>query len=98
MKESEIERFFIKECKKKGWIPLKFVSPSMTGLPDRIVLLPGGKVFFVELKAEGEKPRPLQKAVHRILIGLGFRVYVIDSKSGVKAYVDENSEGVGETE
>lgn len=98
MKESNIERFFIKECKKKGWLPLKFVSPSMSGLPDRMVLLPGGKVSFVELKAEGEKPRPLQKAVHKILAGLGFRVYVIDSKSGVKAYVDEISEEVGETE
>lgn len=41
MKESKIERFFIKECKKKGWLPLKFVSPSMPGLPDRMVLLPG---------------------------------------------------------
>lgn len=98
MKESNIERFFIKECKKKRWLPLKFVSPSMSGLPDRIVLLPGGKVSFVELKAEGEKPRPLQKAVHKILAGLGFHVYVIDSKSGVKAYVDEISEEVGETE
>lgn len=98
MKESNNERFFIKECKKKGWLPLKFVSPSMSGLPDRIVLLPGGKVSFVELKAEGEKPRPLQKAVHKILAGLGFQIYVIDSKSGVKAYVDEISEEVGETE
>lgn len=96
MKESKIERFFIKECKKKGWLPLKFVSPSMSGLPDRMVLLPGGKVSFVELKAEGEKPRPLQTAVHRIFAGLGFHVYVIDSKSGVEAYVNEISEEVGE--
>ena len=98
MKESNIERFFIKECKKKGWLPLKFVSPSMSGLPDRMVLLPGGKVSFVELKAEGKKSRPLQTAVHRILTGLGFHVYVIDSKSGVEAYVNEISEEVGETE
>ena len=98
MKESKIERFFIKECKKKGWLPLKFVSPSMSGLPDRMVLLPGGRVSFVELKAEGEKPRPLQTAVHRIFAGLGFHVYVIDSKSGVEAYVNEISEEVGEPE
>ena len=52
----------------------------------------------MELKAEGEKPRPLQASVHRILTGLGFHVYVIDSKSGVKAYVNEISEEVGEPE
>ena len=98
MKESKIERFFIKECKKKGWLPLKFVSPSMSGLPDRMVLLPGGRVSFVELKAEGEKPRPLQTAVYRIFAGLGFHVYVVDSKSGVNAYVDEISRKVGELE
>ena len=98
MRESEIERFFIKECKKKGWIPLKFVSPSMTGLPDRIVLLPGGKVSFVELKAEGEKPRPLQKAVHRLLEGLGFTVYLVSSKSEVLSYVEKIKEKVGEPE
>ena len=45
MKESEIERFFVKECKKKGWLCLKFVSPSMSGLPDRIILAPKGRVF-----------------------------------------------------
>ena len=77
---------------------MKFVSPSMAGLPDRMVLLPGGEVSFVELKAEGEKPRPLQTAVHRILAGLGFHVYVIDSKSRVKDYIDEISEEAGETE
>ena len=53
MKESEIERFFVKECKKKGWLCLKFVSPSMSGLPDRIILAPKGRVFFAELKAPG---------------------------------------------
>lgn len=46
MEESEIERFFVKECKKKGWLCLKFVSPSMSGLPDRIILAPKGRVFL----------------------------------------------------
>ena len=98
MRESEIERFFIKECKRKGWLPLKLVSPSMVGLPDRIVLFPGGKVSFVELKAEGEKPRPLQKAVHRLLEGLGFTVYLVSSKSEVLSYVEKIKEKVGEPE
>lgn len=97
MRENEIERFFIKECKRKGWLPLKFVSPSMAGLPDRIVLLPGGQVFFVELKATGRKPRPIQLAAHRVLNQMRFTVFVIDSKEDVVAYVDVIEKKVGGT-
>lgn len=88
MKESEIERFFVQECKKKGWLCLKFVSPSMSGLPDRIILAPKGRVFFAELKAPGKKPRRLQESVHKILIRLGFLICVIDSKELARTYID----------
>lgn len=80
MKESTIERFFIEKCKSMGWLPLKLVSPSMAGLPDRIVLQAGGNIFFVELKASGKKPRPLQVNMQEKLCLLGFRVYTVDSK------------------
>ena len=88
MKESEIEKYFVGECKKHGWLPLKFVSPSMNGVPDRIVLLPNGRIFFAELKAPGEQPRPLQKAVHNVLRRYGFKVCIIDSKESAKAYIE----------
>lgn len=87
MKESEIERFFVKECKKKGWLCLKFVSPSMSGLPDRIILAPKGRVFFAELKAPGKKPRRLQESVHKILFRFGFYICVIDSKKQASSYI-----------
>ena len=67
------------QVKKAGGIAPKFVSPSFAGMPDRLILLPDGKFAFAELKAPGESPRPLQKARHRLLRSLGFRVYVIDS-------------------
>ena len=88
MKESEIEKYFVTECKKRGWLPLKFVSPSMNGVPDRIILLPNGRIFFAELKAPGEKPRPLQKAVHNVFRRYGFKVCVIDSKEAAKTYIE----------
>lgn len=88
MRESEIERFFVKECKKRGWLCLKFVSPSMAGLPDRIVLAPHGRVFFAELKAPGQKPRKRQEAVHKILSQLGFYVGIIDSKEKAESFVN----------
>ena len=53
------------------------------------ILLPDGKFAFAELKAPGESPRPLQKARHRLLRSLGFRVYVIDSIEQIGGMIDE---------
>lgn len=75
--------------KKAGGIAPKFVSPSFAGMPDRLILLPDGKFAFAELKTPGESPRPLQKARHRLLRSLGFRVYVIDSIEQIGGMIDE---------
>lgn len=77
------------EVKKIGGLALKFVSPGFDGVPDRIVLLHGGKIGFVEVKAPGEKPRQLQLARHRLLNQLGFKVYVLDSAEQIGAILDE---------
>ena len=79
MLEKNIENKLTTAVEKAGGIAPKFVSPSFAGMPDRLVLLPDGVFAFVELKAPGESPRPLQKARHRKLRSLGFKVYVIDS-------------------
>ena len=79
MLEKTIENKLTLAVKKAGGIAPKFVSPSFAGMPDRLVLLPDGVIAFAELKAPGEKPRPLQEARHRVLRRLGFPVYVIDS-------------------
>nr|DAL73180.1 MAG TPA: Nuclease [Caudoviricetes sp.] len=78
MLEKQIENMLTRSVKKAGGIALKFVSPSFAGMPDRLVLLPDGVCAFVELKAPGKKPRPLQVARHKMLHSLGYRVYVID--------------------
>ena len=59
------------------------------GDPDRIILLEGGKVLFVELKRPGEKPRPLQLARHKLLRDLGFKVYVLDDERQIGGFLDE---------
>ncbi len=89
MREKTIERKFVAAVKAVGGLALKFISPGFDGVPDRIVLLPGGKMAFVEVKATGEKPRPLQLAQHRLLRRLGFRVYVLDDESQIGGIVDE---------
>jgi len=89
MREKQIENKLATEAKKLGGIALKFVSPSFDGMPDRLVLLPDGHIAFVELKAPGKKPRPLQLARHRLLRSLGFRVYVIDSVEQIGGMLDD---------
>ena len=78
MREKVIEQKLVTEVKRRGGICLKFTSPGFAGVPDRLILLPGGKIAFAELKAPGEKPRKLQLARHRLLRRLGFQVFVID--------------------
>ena len=89
MREKHIENKLATEAKKLGGIAVKFVSPSFDGMPDRLVLIPDGHIAFVELKAPGKKPRPLQLARHRLLRSLGFPVYVIDSVEQIGGMLDE---------
>lgn len=78
MREKTLERKLVEAVKAMGGIAPKFVSPGFDGMPDRLVLLPLGKIAFVELKRYGEKPRPLQESRHGMLQRLGFVVYVLD--------------------
>ena len=89
MLEKTIEHKLAVTVKKHGGIAVKFVSPNYDGMPDRLVLLPDGVFAFVELKAPGEIPRPLQRARHRKLRSLGFKVYVIDSIDGIGGMLHE---------
>lgn len=89
MREKAIERKLALAAKAAGGIAPKFTSPGFDGMPDRIVLLPNGRVAFVEVKAPGEKPRPLQLARHRLLHRLGFKVYVLDDELQIGGLLDE---------
>ncbi len=79
MREKDIERKLVKAVRASGGLALKFVSPGMAGVPDRLLLFMGGKVAFCELKALGQRPRPLQLRRIAQLRALGFKVFVIDS-------------------
>ena len=89
MREKQIEQKFVRATKNMGGIAPKFVSPGLDGMPDRIVLLSGGHIGFVEVKAPGEKPRPLQLARHGLLRRLGFKVFVLDDEKQIGGILDE---------
>ena len=78
VREKTIEKKLVQAVKAVGGIAPKFTSPGFDGMPDRLVLLPMGRIAFVEVKRHGEKPRPLQEARHGLLRRLGFAVYVLD--------------------
>ena len=89
MKEKIIEQKLIQAARQRGGIALKFVSPAYSGMPDRLVLMPGARVGFVEVKAPGTKPRPLQVSRHAFLRQLGFQVYVLDDPAAITRVLNE---------
>ena len=91
MREKTTEQKLTQMVKVSGGIAPKFVSPGFDGMPDRLVLLPGGKCGFVEVKCRGEKPRPLQEVRHGMLRRLGFKVYVLDQAGQIGEVLREIS-------
>jgi len=89
MTEKSIEMKLVRAIKELGGLAPKFVSPGFDGMPDRIVLLPVGRIAFVEVKAPGKKMRPLQVRRKRQLEALGFLVYCIDSVDQIGGVLDE---------
>ena len=89
MREREIENYLRLGVKKLRGIAFKFISPGNAGVPDRIVIMPKGKIYFVELKKPGGGTSPLQELQIDRLTDLGHSVYVIDSKEGVDRFLDE---------
>ena len=84
--EKQIERAFVKTVKDAGGLAMKFVSPGRVGVPDRIVLLPGGRAVFAEIKRPGGKLRKSQEAAHREIRAKGFPVCVIRSNADIRTF------------
>ena len=98
MLEKDIERKLHKGVKelKHGALCLKFESPGFSGVPDRIILLPGEKVIFVETKKPGRKERARQEYVQGLFRDLGFEVYsTVDNKAYVEEILGRCKEVIG---
>ena len=89
MREKTVESKLAHAAKQRGGIALKFVSPAFDGMPDRLVLMPGGHIGFVEVKVPGKKPPPLRVSRHGLLRRLGFKVYVLDAPEQIGGILDE---------
>ena len=89
MREKNIEKQLVKAVKAEGGMCPKLVSPGTDGMPDRMVLLPEAHIGFIEVKAPGQKPRPLQERRHAQLRDLGFQVSVLDDPDQIPGIIKE---------
>ena len=89
LRERDIEKKLVKAVQTAGGICPKFVSPGTDGMPDRIMLLPGGRIGFTEVKAPGKKPGSLQAKRHKQLQSLGFPVFILDDPDQIPGILEE---------
>lgn len=96
MRESELEFYFRRRVKELGGLAVKFTSPGMAGVPDRLVLI-SGRAIFVELKAEGKKLRPIQLYRKQQLEALGQTVHCLDSRDAVDKFIQKVNDAIRTT-
>ena len=87
--EKKLEQKLVKAVRDIGGLALKFVSPGCDGVPDRLILIAYGKVAFVEVKAKGKKPRPIQKRRINQIRRLGFLVFILDDEKDIPSIIQQ---------
>jgi len=87
--EKDLEKKLVKDVKAMGGLAIKWLPFLVAGLPDRIVLLSGGRILFVEVKGTGKPTRKIQLTIHKKLRKLGFRVEVVDTSEQITKLLQE---------
>lgn len=87
--EKVLEAELRERCKTLGWMCIKLTSQYQRGLPDRLILMPGSRVCFAEIKTTGKKPTALQRVTHERLRALGYRVEVVDTTESLDNLIVE---------
>ena len=87
--EKKLEQKLVKAVRGIGGLALKFVSPGCDGVPDRLILIAYGKVAFVEVKAKGKKPRPIQVRRINQIKNLGFLVFILDDEKDIPSIIQQ---------
>lgn len=89
MTEKDIEEYLRLGVKKLGGVAFKFTSPGNSGVPDRLIVMPENRIYFVELKRPGGRTSPLQNRQISRLKDLGCRVLVVDSRESAERFLND---------
>ncbi|WP_290100554.1 hypothetical protein [uncultured Muribaculum sp.] len=92
--EKAIEKYLIEQAEANGLLCLKYSNPNMVGYPDRLLVLPGGSVVWVELKSNGRKPTKIQQIRIAGLRNRGHYVWVIDNRKSVDNLMEKYREWI----
>lgn len=92
--EKDLEASCVKAVERVGGLCVKLLGSQFTGLPDRMCLLSGGRIFFIEFKSTGMDLRPRQKYVMKQLMKLGFMYYVIDREDSLNYFIQVHVNGI----
>ena len=87
--EKKLEQKLVKAVRDIDGLSLKFVSPGCDGVPDRLILIAYGKIAFVEVKAKGKKPRPIQIIRINQIRRLGFLVFILDDEKDIPSIIKQ---------
>lgn len=87
--ESKLERNFYERIRYANGQCIKLYAATVTGIPDRLILMPEGRLWFVELKKEDGRVKPRQKVMHRMLKSMGFKVRILWSKEDIDNFINE---------
>lgn len=94
MLEKELEAKLRDAVKQQGGRAYKFTSPGNTGVPDRLVVFPEGKIGFIELKQTGKKPTKNQMLQMNRLTALGCKVYLLDACTRIPYVLEDIQSGL----
>lgn len=89
VREKTIEQYLRRRVMERGGLCLKFTSPGTVGVPDRVLLLPAGRIFFVECKSPGGNFTHRQRHVAEVFSTLGHTVRLVDSRASVDLFMEE---------
>lgn len=87
--EQKLEQHLVNQVRNHGGLCWKLTSPGTAGVPDRLIILPGGHIGFIETKAPGQKPRPIQIRRHQQLTQLGAKTYILDNPNQIPHILHE---------
>lgn len=91
MLERQVEAYLVKRVKELGGMAYKFTSPAHKGVSDRIVCLPNGQTWFVELKTEGGRLSPLQKIFAADMERMNQKYVCLWNKEQIDEFIKQTS-------